>query len=605
MAEQENTVIITDTHDGENLYKLTLPVARVLCLANEAREILGSYESKLISSGDTFNIHDEARCAAASRRFDKQLSNCLVDTGLDNTTIGNIVYNRSLKLLTKGFTFRRILQRHPKPWLVFHCGEWQVLNCETHTTNLLLQKTRAEFYFDIGVGENYTPKLLRSYETFLTRAIAKKKRGTPKILIGKTLKPGQTKFKPLVNLKNTLTTLGLPVDFICPRPISHSESSFQHLALQTYRLFRNRQVEHWFIPITQDQEILNSANRLLNEILEKVELTKPLQPWVTEIAKTAEYFQCFSNRIQDYIFDLKPCLCLLEPDGTTGINMAIAEACYRTETPIIFLPHGSYAYPIGRMGKWANQHHFYLNQFRTIPSGEILLKHPQELPLINKLVRVGNINQKVKISRVLAYSKITDKKRQPIDAHSHPTLLYAGASVNWPRYYCPWIMETDDNFVESIIRFSGFVDKLEKVNLVIRTKKIYAGLKEKIPENPNISVTSARSFEEDLSKCDVIISNRSTTIIEALTNRKPVILWSVMGNYVDYPSRSTPPKSSRDRAAVYSISPNDSNPIQFIQSIVRWHAQSPLTDSELQEYVWPEDTDSLTAVVRRYVDQKL
>jgi len=601
MIGHKNTVIITDRYDGENLYKLSAPVTRLLCLSNEARHILQCDESKIVSVLDTFNSHDQARCAAATRRFDRLLNECLVDSELEHTTVANVVYNRSSKLLTKGFVFRRMLHKFPRPWYIFNCGEWQEFNCDVEAVQTLLQKTKKEYYFDFDLEKNNFAALLNTLESNLTRAIARKHKGVPKILISKTIKPKRTKFKPLLDLQKSLQKSGIDIDFICLRPKPSVGSNFQHLILQTYRLFKSSQVDNLYIPVVEDQTIANSAIELLDDIYQKVEFSSPLEPWLTDIAKTGAYFQCVANSIVKYMDDLSPFLSICELGGQTGLDMAIKEACYRTQTPIVFLPHGAYAQSNGSIGKWCNQYHFYLNQLREAKSGEILLKHPQEEKIINEIIQSGRISSDVKVSKVRIYSETIAEGSKTKALNTHPTLLYAGASVEWSRYYCPWITQTDDEFIQSIVYFCRLIQELPQIRMIVRPKKVYSGLTETIPEDSNIVVTTDGEFQDVLANCDALISNRSTTILEALVNRKPVILWSITGNYIHYPSRSSPPTSSEDRAAVYTLQPHHENPTQFIESILQWHVNSPLTDSELEEYVWPKNVNSFESVVRRYI----
>ena len=88
---------------------------------------------------------------------------------------------------------------------------------------------------------------------------------------------------------------------------------------------------------------------------------------------------------------------------------------------------------------------------------------------------------------------------------------------------------------------------------------------------------------------DLVIAVFSTTIMQALHTRKPVLLWGGTKRYEYLPARRTFP-TREDRAAVYTVDRvKDLGPM--IEAILDAHAGIPLTDEELEGLVWSASAD--------------
>ena len=87
------------------------------------------------------------------------------------------------------------------------------------------------------------------------------------------------------------------------------------------------------------------------------------------------------------------------------------------------------------------------------------------------------------------------------------------------------------------------------------------------------------------------MSYSSTTIEEALNARCPVLLWGGSMRYHHLtPSMFHP--TIEERHAVYA--PRDINDLgSMISAILDVHKGRPLTNDEIKDYVWPEDTPGI------------
>ena len=101
----------------------------------------------------------------------------------------------------------------------------------------------------------------------------------------------------------------------------------------------------------------------------------------------------------------------------------------------------------------------------------------------------------------------------------------------------PWIFETSDEFHKSLIELIDVFQKVESVELVIRHREhgemTMETYEENIinPENIIIKTDQDCPFLEDLECSDVVIANFSTTIEEAVSMEKYVILWGEGSRY--------------------------------------------------------------------------
>jgi hypothetical protein len=99
----------------------------------------------------------------------------------------------------------------------------------------------------------------------------------------------------------------------------------------------------------------------------------------------------------------------------------------------------------------------------------------------------------------------------------------------------PWIFESSDEFYVGIKELIEVVSKIENIFLTIRLRLIpecdLIWIKKLALNAHNVKIKSDGSFIEDLYNSDSLISNSSTTIEEAVTLNKNVLLWGYGSRY--------------------------------------------------------------------------
>ncbi len=183
-------------------------------------------------------------------------------------------------------------------------------------------------------------------------------------------------------------------------------------------------------------------------------------------------------------------------------------------------------------------------------------------------------------------------------------VLQAGTLKSW-RDHRPWMYETSDEFVDGLVALAMAFQALGPgFQLVIRVREAsecsLATLRMLVPEGSNVSIKTDGDFLDDLAEADLLVSHSSTTIEEALTARRPVLLFGGGCPYRHLAAESEAPTQD-SRAAVYAV--DDTAALApMIAAIREAHRGRPLTDIELADFIWPETTgrlaDRIAAVIR-------
>jgi len=181
-------------------------------------------------------------------------------------------------------------------------------------------------------------------------------------------------------------------------------------------------------------------------------------------------------------------------------------------------------------------------------------------------------------------------------------ILYATNSL---RYFSgtSWMYEDVNEFVESVATLVNTGLSVENTNYTVRTKvrrheMDESTIRAKLKGEGRVEVTfrHSRPFQDDLARADLLVAFRSTTIMQALFSRKPVLFWGVSPRYRELAGRTTPPLPG-DRAAIYNVTRADDLPA-MIRAIKHAHWAKPLTDEELAPYVLPSGTMSVDTWAR-------
>ncbi len=104
-----------------------------------------------------------------------------------------------------------------------------------------------------------------------------------------------------------------------------------------------------------------------------------------------------------------------------------------------------------------------------------------------------------------------------------------------------WLLETLDEFVQSVADLARAAERLPATWLVVRVHPGFvlsdAQLRSLLPATERLAVSSSGPFEDVLSATDLLVSYSSTAIDEALCSRIPVLLWDRWARYNHFGTR--------------------------------------------------------------------
>jgi hypothetical protein len=280
---------------------------------------------------------------------------------------------------------------------------------------------------------------------------------------------------------------------------------------------------------------------------------------------------------------------------TTGFNIAVCEQARKRGAQVLLFNHASH-YPqteepsrtIGDL--WAS-----LGRIDSPHATTLAVRSPPIAQLIRELSPHGD-----KIAAVRH-----DKRVEPARSGRPFQILLAGNYMG-VHNHIPWMLETPDEFLDGIAELAQAVGQLPEARLVIRLKPQNAktevslsSMKQFVPQFPNVEISNAGTFMQALADADLVVASISTTIDQALSAGRPVLLHSGPKRYHHLSGMSTPPTNAR-RSAVYV---SGKTPLAaLLQGIMAMHKNQPLREDELNGLVWPENSPDMGEFAKATLD---
>ncbi len=274
---------------------------------------------------------------------------------------------------------------------------------------------------------------------------------------------------------------------------------------------------------------------------------------------------------------------------------ALGEAAGRCAVPRWLVSHGSHPVPDGAVAGAALDGHAE----GLLVSRMADAAFPQSPQADRAAARLMPSLPRIPIRPAVWGHKIAGNRPAPVFR-----VLQAGTLKSW-RDHRPWMYETSDEFVDGLTALTKAFQALgPEYELVIRVRAAsecsMESLRALVPAGGNVSIRTDGNFLGDLAEADLLISHSSTTIEEALTARRPVLLFGGGCPYRHLSAETIPPTPDR-RAPVYAV--NDAAALSGMVAAIRdAHRGRPLTDAELADFIWPDTTarliDGLSAVIQ-------
>ncbi|MBM3527043.1 MAG: hypothetical protein FJX62_03035 [Alphaproteobacteria bacterium] len=274
-----------------------------------------------------------------------------------------------------------------------------------------------------------------------------------------------------------------------------------------------------------------------------------------------------------------------------GFAAALAEASGEAKLPRLVMNHNSHSPPLSATDS-LSMSHFFTIQHPLDLTDEFIVWTPKAAEAARTYVpetRWTNI-------RPIVRPGLEDAEAAPKTSGMR-SVLHATNPQRWLTFH-PWMFETFDEFLDGLIDFIAAMKEVPNTHLTVRLKKRRGEMPERdllalVPPEKHWTLhwRSDEPFEDDLRKADLLVCSMSTTIMQALHARKPVLLWGGTRRYRHLKGRTALPTRD-DRSAVYTVERvEDLRPM--IAAILDAHAGRPLTDDEIGKFRWPDGTPTV------------
>jgi len=175
------------------------------------------------------------------------------------------------------------------------------------------------------------------------------------------------------------------------------------------------------------------------------------------------------------------------------------------------------------------------------------------------------------------------------------TVLLADSYAAW-WYPHSWIFLNGDEFIAAAAALVTALSTIANSHLVIRVKPKpecdYRALKELLPPSGNSEIKMRDGdFAKDLGRADLLVAFHSSTVLEAIGARRPVLLWGGTSRHSYSTARESLP-SANDRSALYGVV-DAAKLAPMVAAILDAHAGRPLTDLETAPFRWQQDAWSV------------
>jgi hypothetical protein len=315
-----------------------------------------------------------------------------------------------------------------------------------------------------------------------------------------------------------------------------------------------------------------------------------------------------------WLLNLRSYLQNVMPEAVIGSGnrldeMAVAEYGRALGIKTILVSHGSLVEPKNRYEKleWGDQG----RTLWRLPVDHILLQTPlaegylTAFPTESGIVRTGPLIWGGQRS-VAGRDDVTRRLFGKCLGKEVKVVVHAGTPK--PKYGLRlYVYETMDEYVQSIREVMDAVRGMKDTFLIVRVRPNkdlpLETLKKSLVISDNIVISHEGPFYDVLGAADLLISFSSTTIEEALQNKKPVLLYGCNGRYRHLKAFSIDDKTSDiPEKAVYHVAAPDvlSKAVRAITSL---DISAGGFDHIFDEYIYPgSDRVGLNDLLSRISD---
>lgn len=577
--------VVHDARDVALLLKQKMKLKAILALSPTARAALldERLEIPIWTSRRTFT--DEAYAAAMVRiRAGRDAASArLCQAGVGPAARWIFLYG--YQAIANAACRLSLTLGEDGPWLVPDEGGFVVAQDKTEAQARILRHLLARFSFVSG-WHAYAPPPLPEVYRWLRRIAARlvRKRG-PAIVTQRVSHPfGLDEFLATYDVRQyhvTRTEQGwkeyarLPLEFF---RAWQGRGLIQFRAVSTLR-FDAKPIDEAIAAI-EDSTIREAAGLVRDDFVKTAQL----------IGGMVEDMRAIVDALKPQVF--------LAYELADGFTAALAEASGMAGVPRLIMNHNSHT-PTATHADDLAMEHFFTTQYTAELTDEFLLWTPLAADVARQYLPS---DKQAHVRPILRTPEVAGGSER---AHRHGggerRVLHAGNSQRWLTFF-PWVFETSDEFFDGVTELILAMGRVPNSRLVVRTKgkaeQDEKSLRALLPSGAfwDLKTRSDSAFGDDLAEADVLVCDMSSTIMQALHARIPVLLWGGTQRYRHLPARTQPP-TAMDRGSIYTVD-RASDLAPMISAILDVHAGKPLTDAEIEPYIWPGQPPGMDALAR-------
>ena len=570
-SESSYTAVLYSKEDAVKFLKDQPKADRVYPLTPEARaQLLGKTDLPILDPLDYFKDYSHRRILARVRRIEKTLHPILYQennlSGAAKESFRGIFHPLACTAFYLWYLIRSV-----GPWLINHNNSW----CHCDELNIAhtmifkrVSESRAGIFKPLERRTVSYPRLYRLLNRLIIGFLNRNK----SIWITGT-GYGMNDLIKHVSEKNP--------NIIVLSMAPANNGPLLHYAKEVFKVIIKKEKKFKVIVLS---DTIKKSNNLLDEELKKnkdsilynvheliIPILKNYVKYTESLVPYSHYFFCKTKPIAFLAYHMR----WLE-------GAVLGDVAKRSGVKSILISHGSHPHCIDVSARY---------EHKELAQGLLTSLLATETVIQSKCTErtarefMPHLSRRAFQPMMWGYRKIREKPR---DNNQIRTILHAGTYKYLGQR--PWIYETSNEFLNGLQILTEAVLNLENTELIIRIRPNIECRIESfgklLNRSSKIKIKTGGNFLDDLSQADLLISNSSTTIEEALYARKPVGLFGGSNRYRHLPGLATPPKIN-NRSAVYHLLEN--NLVTMISSILDAHVSKPLTDRELDGYTWPSN----------------
>lgn len=536
---------------------------------NAFSEIINNTKLPIILSNEIFTSYRQIRVLVRLKKFEKIFKKNLCDLKFITEAGKESGINYSYMLLSSYFSIYEMIRGHG-PWLILINGKWEKIEKLNKACEVLFQKFFLSTYYEsqkknskqFGVTFIYLiNKIIFKYfvkekSFWITGSSVSKLNNIAEYLLKKN-----RKFSSLCILNPDKYSLIRSIRSLF-NLIMSSQSKTSSIGIVPIKSKPN----------DYSKEILNSLN--MNERITSYNTKKIIINSINQCMTESESYVSYLNKIFERN---KPSFIIADQlRWLESTNISLASK--KNNVPLYLISHGSHTTGNNMPSKLA---------LERLSDGMLVSNFTSKTVLQSPLAFQAAKNSKKKFEKTFVKPVMWgfNSLREKVGNNKEFTILHAGTyKLLGGRV---WIYETSNEFLFGIKSLINAIKNTKKIKLLIRIREEskecdLKAMKTLLPVSNKWEFSFAKTFKEDLERCDILVSYSSTTIEEALNCRKPVAIYGGSSRY-----RHVSKFNKKNlRTPIYHLT--HKNLKKEIIKIKNLYHNSPLSDAELDGYIWNE-----------------